>query len=334
MQISDLRRTARDRLLDFAWDEWAQMGVSAAARRTERSAQDPEALLLFTLEVARGDARLFGEVLDWLALNERLMSVQRLRNLCRDDADRTLAEAALAWVAHSKEGGQRRRGAAKSELSPPVQLFREVNADPRRADAAFRAHGWLMPPTVRSGKSQVPDLHAPINFAFRLRLLLGIGARAEAARFLLTVHAPSVTAQVVTESAGFAKRNVHEALAALHWAGVVDAVTVGNEQRYRIDRPRWEALLGLPADGLPTERSWPQLLHALRVLVRWLGDEQHGRLSAYMLASEARTLAEQISPELRYAGVRIPPGGRLGAEYWHDFVSLVELAVAAVAGLE
>jgi hypothetical protein len=64
-----------------------------------------------------------------------------------------------------------------------------------------------MPLTVRSGKSQVPDLRAPINFAFRLRQLLGIGARAEAARFLLTVHAPSVTAQVVTESAGFAKRN-------------------------------------------------------------------------------------------------------------------------------
>jgi len=100
MQIADLRRTAPDRLLDFAWDEWAQMGVSAMARRTERSAQDPEALLLLTLEVAPADARLFGEVVDGLALNERLMSVQRLRNLCRDDADRTLAEAALAWFAH------------------------------------------------------------------------------------------------------------------------------------------------------------------------------------------------------------------------------------------
>ena len=215
MQISELRRTARNRLLDFAWDEWAQMGVSAAARRVDRSAQDPEALLLFTFEVAREDPRLFGEVLDWLALNERLVSVQRLRNLCRDDADRTLAEAALSWVAHSKGGSQRRRRPAKSESSPAVQLFRNVKADPRRADAAFRAHGWLMPPTVRSGKSEVPNLQAPINFAFRLRQLLGVGARAEAARFLLTVHASSVTVQVVTESAAFAKRNVHEALAPL-----------------------------------------------------------------------------------------------------------------------
>jgi hypothetical protein len=330
MQISDLRRTARDRLVSFAWDEWAQMGVSASAGRVDRSAQDPEALLLFTFEVARDDPRLFGEVLDWLALNERLVSVQRLRNLCRDDADRTLAEAALSWVAHSNHETQRRRRPAKSELSPAIQLFRDVKADPRRADAAFRAHGWLMPPAVRSGKSQVPNLQAPINFAFRLRQLLGVGARAEAARFLLTVRAPSVTAQVVTESAGYAKRNIHEALAALHWAGVIDAVTVGNEQRYKIDRERWGTLLGLRVDGLPTERSWPQLLHALRVLVRWLEDEQHELLSPYMLASEARTLAEEIGPELRYAGVRVPQGGRLGAEYWQDFVDLVEAAVTSV----
>jgi hypothetical protein len=330
MRISDLKREARDRLLDFAWDQWAQMGVSAATHRTDRSAQDPEALLLFTLEVAREDPRLFGEVLDWVALNERLMSVQRLRNLCRDDVDQTLAEATLAWVAHSKGGAQRRHRVATSEQPSAVQLFRNVKADPARADETFRAHGWLTPPTVRSNKSQVPNLQAPINFAFRLRQLLGISARAEATRFLLTVHAPSVTAQLVTESAGYAKRNVHDALAALHWAGVVDAVTVGNEQRYRIDRERWGTLLGVPVDGLPTERSWPQLLHALRVLVRWLEDEQHERLSPYMLASEARTLAGEIGPELRYAGVRIPPGGRLGAEYWQDFVELVGVALASL----
>lgn len=330
MQISDLRRTARDSLVGFAWDEWAQMGVSASARGVDRWAQDPEALLLFTFEVARDDPRLFGEVLDWMALNERLVSVQRLRNLCRDDADRTLAEAALSWVAHSNHETQRRRSRAKSEPSPAVQLFRGVKADPRRADAAFRAHGWLMPPAVRSGKSQVPNLQAPINFAFRLRQLLGVGARAEATRFLLTARTPSVTAQVVTESAGYAKRNVHEALAALHWAGVIEAVTVSNEQRYRIDHERWGTLLGLPPDGLPTERPWPQLLHALRVLVRWLEDEQHERLSPYMLASEARTLADEIGPKLRYAGVRIPQGGRLGTEYWQDFVDLVQAALTSV----
>ena len=111
---------------------------------------------------------------------------------------------------------------------------------------------------------------------------------------------------------------------------MIDAVTVGNEQRYRIDRERWGSLLGLPVVGLPSERSWPQLLHALRVLLRWLEDEQHERLSPYMLASEARTLAEEIVPELGYVGVWIPSGGRLGAEYWQDFVDPVDAAIASL----
>lgn len=87
---------------------------------------------------------------------------------------------------------------------------------------------------------------------------------------------------------------------------------------------------GIAEEGLPTERSWPQILHALLVLVRWRDDEQHERLSPYMLASQARSLAEEIAPELRYAGVRIAPGGRLGADYWQDFVKLVDGALASV----
>jgi hypothetical protein len=330
MQISDLRNEVRARLLAFAWDQWTQMGVSGTPRRTDRWAADPEALLLLTLEVARADARLFDEVLDWLAVNERLLSVQRLRNLCRDDTDRALAGAALAWVAQSREPRRSPPRRPVSESSRAAQLFRDMKADARRADKTFRAYGWLKPPTERSGKSQPPNLLAPINIAVRIRQILGIGARAEVARFLLTVHSRSVTAQVVSASAAYSKRNVHEALTALHSAGVIDAVTVGNEQRYGIDRERWATLLGLTEDGLPSERDWPQLFHALRVVVRWLEDEQNEKLSGYMLASEARTVADEIVPELRYAGVRMPLDARPGAEYWQDFVELAGAALAAL----
>jgi hypothetical protein len=330
MQISDLRREVRARLLAFAWDQWAQMGVFGTARRADRWAADPEALLLFTLEVARADARLFDEVLDWLALNERLVSVQRLRNLYRDDTDRALAEAALAWVEQSRSPMRRGSRRAASEPSRAVQLFRDVKTDTRRADKTFRMYGWLKPPTDRSGKSQPPDLFAPINIAFRLRQILGIGARAEVARFLLTMQTPSVTAQVVSASAAYAKRNVHEGLTALHSAGVIDAVTVGNQHRYGVDRERWATLLGLTEDSIPSGRDWPQLFHALRVLVRWLEDEQHDKLSDYMLASEAHTLAHDIVPEVRYAGVRVPVDGRPGAAYWQDFVELTGATMAAL----
>ena len=85
MSASTLRDSVTTRLLGFAWDQWAQLGVFAPTSRRDQTAADPEALLLFTFEVGRSDPRLFDEVLDWLLANERLVSVQRLRNLCRDD---------------------------------------------------------------------------------------------------------------------------------------------------------------------------------------------------------------------------------------------------------
>jgi hypothetical protein len=331
MRISELKSHVRGELVEFAWDQWAQMGVSGAVRRSDRWAADPEALLLFTLEVARADARLFDEVLDWLVVNERLVSVQRLRNLCRDDADRSLVEASLAWAGQWRPRA-RLGSKARVASSGTEPLLRGLSSRAKRVDETFQAHGWLKPPTERSGKSQAPAMLAAINFAFRLRQILGVGARAEAVRFLLTDRTPRATVQVITESVAFAKRNVQEALTALHSASVVDAIPVANEQRYSIDRERWAALLGLAPDELPTHVAWPELFHAMRRLLRWLEDEADEDLSDYMVASDARVLAEAITPELRYAGVKIEEPRHTGADYWQDFVALVEAAIGALTG--
>lgn len=332
MQIAELRSRVRADLVGWAWDQWAQLGVSAASGRADRWAADPEALLLFTFEVARADARLFDEVLDWLALNDRLVSVQRLRNLCHDRADRSLVDAAVDWAAHSRRRAQltprdRKRQVARGQTEA---LFRDLSVRADLVDETFQANGWMRPRTERGGKSQPPNTLAPINFAFRLRQILGVGARAEVVRFLLTIEAPSLTTQVIAESAGYAKRNVYEALNALQGAGVIDAVTVGNERRYRIDRERWAVLLGLADTTLPFHRAWSQLFDALRRLSRWLEDPAHESLSDYMLASDARVLADEITSDLRYAGVRIDQPSQTGADYWQDFVALASAAVAAL----
>lgn len=87
MLISATRERLEAGLLSFVWDEWSQMGLLSEARRLSPWAQDPEALLLLTLEVARADPRLFDEVLDWLVRNEHLVSVRRLRTLTRRGAE-------------------------------------------------------------------------------------------------------------------------------------------------------------------------------------------------------------------------------------------------------
>jgi uncharacterized protein YegP (UPF0339 family) len=323
----------RDRLsaalLDFAWDEWGQMGVLSAPRRQSIWAQDPEALVLFTLEVARDDPRLFDETLDWLVRNESIVSARRLQTLCEAPLDERLASAALDWVARHRRGRAPRPRTIGTNVPAPDALFRGVSTPMRDPDPAFLAHGFLRPEAAPSGKSRTPDLKTPINFAFRLRHLLGVGARAETVRFLLTVDAPRATVSAVTSSAGYAKRNVQEALSSLHAAGAVLLVSVGADQRYAIDRPRWAHLLDVDVEDLPVHRAWPQLLSVLRRILRWLERPDLEKLSNYLRASQARDLLEELRPALSHAGV-ITSAWRSGEEAWDDLVDTVEYALLAL----
>ena len=177
MSISTLRDRVLPELTSFAWDQWAQMGVFAPSGRCDQWAADPEALLLFSLEIGRDDPRLFDEVLDWILKNQRLVSVQRLRNLSTDE-DRNLAEAALAWVAHHGPSSRLKpRAPTPEQRREPQPLFRAVAQSVRHPDQVFLSFGLLKPDTPPSGKSRHPDPQRPINFAFRLRHLLGLGSR-------------------------------------------------------------------------------------------------------------------------------------------------------------
>lgn len=333
MQISTLKEEVTGAALEFAWSQWAQLGLLADESRHDRWVADPEALLAFSLEVSRSDPRLFDELLDWLVTNWRLISVQRLNNLSDGDEQRALLDAALAWVSrHRSRRGSTGSAARRSKpRDEPKSLFSRSQAWASEADEVFLEHGFLRGRADPSGKSRHPDLAMPIAFGFRLRQLLGLGARSEVIRFLLTTEEPRVTVAVVTRTAGYAKRNVHEALASLRDAGVVDVVTVANEQRYGIDRIRWATLLGLDGAELPVHRDWPQLLRAAVRLIRWLNDPRQDDLSEYMRASQARVLMTELEPDLAYAGVRVRQAGGVGAEYWPSFVAAARELVATLA---
>lgn len=329
MRISALRAQLTSALLDFAWAEWAQMGVLAAAPPPRPWAQDPEALLLLTLEAGRDDPRLFDEVLDWLVRNEPLVSVRRLRSLSDGPEDERLAGAAMEWAArHRRPHGPVRDRAANDETTE--SLFHDTDLLGMRPDPIFGAFGFVRPPAEPSGKSREPDLTAPINFAFRLRQLLGVGTRAEAVRFLLTAEIESASVAEVAASSGYAKRNMQEALASLHAAGVAQLGTSGGEQRFAVDRGRWAYLLGLVPDDIPSYRDWPRLLGALRRILRWLKRPDLEALSDYLRASQAADLLDEVRPELNRAGVVLP--ARLGGERsWSDLEDSIEYALSWLA---
>lgn len=305
MSTSALKGRVLEAAREFAWGQWAQLGVLAESSRRDRWAVDPEVLVLFSLEVGRDEPRLFDEVLDWLLVNERLLSVQRLRNFADGEEARALVDASLAWVARYRPRQRLKtpRAGTLPSAADAEPLFRGVRGA-RSSDETFLAHGFARGKLEPSGKSRPPNVMTPPAFAFRMRHVFGVSVRAEVIRFLLTVDAPLVTAAVVAETAGYSKRNVHEALSSLAAARVIDAAVVGNEQRYGIDKTGWAQLFDL--DELPSHRDWPQLLRATLRLLRWFRDPRHDGLSDYMRASEARLQLEVLDRDLRYAGVAVP----------------------------
>ncbi len=168
----------------------------ATPRRRSPWAQDPEALIVFTLEVARAEPRLFDELLDWMLVNEPLLSVRRLRAMCIDETDRTLAAATLRWLARRRPRARLGRG-AKTPAPAKLQPLFGSEFHTGQPDEDFAAEGWLRPPLSPSGKARHPDTKAPINLAFRLRQILGVGIRAEVVRVLLSTEAPWVNAQAL-----------------------------------------------------------------------------------------------------------------------------------------
>lgn len=327
MDLWVLNRRLSEALVAFAWDEWAQMGVSAATQRRSPWAQDPEALIVFTLEIARDDPRLFDELLDWLVVSESLLSVRRLRAMCVDDTDTALTEGALAWLGRQRPRARLRRGREAARPRDALEaLFRLTGAVPT-ADEDFASAGFLRPSPLASGKSRPPHPTAPINLAFRLRHILGVGIRAEIVRVLLTTDDARLTARTLAQSTGYAKRNVHDALTGLATAGVVSVVAVRAEQRYAADRAAWAAFLGSSPGDLPTHRDWPQLLAVLRRILRWSAQPELKHASAYLGASRARDLLDSLRPDLAFAGIAVGAAPTASGA-WDDLDEAVDRTLA------
>jgi len=327
MQTSTYSARVKQELADFAWSQWAQLGVSASATRRDGWAIDPEALLFFTLDIGRHDPRLFDETLDWLRLNGRLISLQRLRNLASSwSMSPQLIDAAAAWAALHNPGlpwARQKSAHAPRELHDSVaeDLFPGLRVP--EADPVFLSYGLRRPIAAPSGKSQLPDLQRPIALAFRLRQLFGIGTRAEVIRVLLTISRPDASAQDVADPAGYSKRNVSEALDALVAAGVGSVRQRGNEHVHSLEQRRWLTLLDLQSP--PEYVDWPRVLRLLIELEHWLQENAPEKRSDYMRASAARDFVDRVAPLL--VELRIQQSGSQlvsGPAYWPAFVAMID----------
>lgn len=307
MPISEIENKVSQGLLDFAWRQWSQIGISTTVRGADRWAVDAEALILLTIGIARRDPRLFDEMLDWMAFNHELLSTQRLRNLAgRFVLPSGLVAAVIAWT---RQGAPTHLDVGEQAVAvrDRVPVFSpDVLAFVPQPDPVFAQYGFVRPPAARTGKSHQPNPALPINLSFRLRHLFGPGGRSETMRVLLTYPSGPLDAARIADEAGFAKRNISDVLTSLTASGVIKAAWAGNERHFTAYRERWALLLSLagPAD-IPSFVSWVHLLPAALEIITWLDEKADTKESEYLIASQARSLMNRLTRDLEAADIDI-----------------------------
>ena len=65
MSQKEFKHFFLENILNFLWRQWSSLGVAGGARSDDEWVIDPEALLLFSIEMSRYEPRLFDEAVDW-----------------------------------------------------------------------------------------------------------------------------------------------------------------------------------------------------------------------------------------------------------------------------
>ncbi len=338
MTTSELYEHLLGVTLELAWRQWSAIGV-AGVQASERTIVDPEALLLATLHVARSDARLFDEALDWVAQNSALIDVSRLRRLGRAaSGEQRRLLGVVVEVAAS-----RRAGSSLSRLPNEDFIAREATAgyglqalfDGARQDAAhwagtdeaFARAGFIRPPLTLRGMSQRPDAARPACIRFRARALVGMGPRAEVLTYLWThdwAHG-----RLIADRSAYGQAPVAEYLATLAEGGLAEVRTDGRRTLYR-------ASPSLASAGAPTPayvdwvRVWPALVGLLDAL-RPSGLSEEAvwvRLAEAFATQEKALQTEGLEAEIGH----LQGWPRRGTQLLSDAVGTVARTVEEIMG--
>ncbi len=315
----DFREIYLDQMTDFLWRQWSALGVLGESGARDPWIIDPEALLVFTLEPARYEPRLFDEVMDWLVTNGKWMDMQRLRGIMRDKGDETCRLVGAVSELLAAQGQERKwKNLATLFLNKipekPESLFRE--REPRdqdfltqhERDRAFEQYGFLRNPLGPGRKSREVSPNARTTIRFMLRGLFGIGSRAECILYLMTHDGghPSEVARGI----GLSVRGTQDTLIELAKSGLVLTRVKGKRKiEYWLSQERWWEFLSrgsVEAFTKPIWIDWIQLFSALSKAWEALEEVQRTE-SEYMKSSKLRDAMEVVGNEFARSGLDIPP---------------------------
>ncbi|NLB64568.1 MAG: hypothetical protein GX801_10775 [Fibrobacter sp.] len=240
ISLTDLRNALLEEQLAFLWRSWVALGVSGYGEAADMyTIIDPEALLLYTLEISRYDSRLYDEVWDWCSVNGQFFAIPRLKRLLQSKAELTqrqiavLADVLGTSTTHKKWKALQKKHPQKEE---PVNLFKLKNGDKLpitgALDPQFLRHDIQRHQLNLRGYSQPfnPDLTA--NLLLKLRSFMSATARCEIVVALIagTEKHPALVAR----ETGYYQKTIQDTMVEMLWSGLLATRQRGREKLYRL----------------------------------------------------------------------------------------------------
>lgn len=327
ISVEDFHSHLLECVLDLLWRQWSTLGTYTTTSSYADAVIDPEALVCATTWFARYSPRLFDEAMDWLGVNDSLISIDRLKSIAGLFSGDTRAAlgATLDYLWEAKGKTKFRGKSTRWEKERPKRketLFRSwpEKGEPsgRNNDEVFLRWSFERGPVELRGMSSSPNLENAANLRFVLRDLFGLGVRAEVATYLTVVGRgnSSQIARAVTQN----QRAAYAVLDDFARGGFAYKRGAGREIVYTVDTERWSRFVELK--GEVKFIQWADVFSALQEILVDRIENRKAYQSPYLTSSRLREISPVIIRKLMNAGAmslvpdsRKYPGEEFGAAF-------------------
>jgi hypothetical protein len=308
--LANFRTEFHELVVQFLWRQWSVLGIAGAGgvESDDDWVIDPEALLLITSLFGRYDSRLFDQMMDWLCLNGRLISLVRLGNLYgkRRIGDpfaiaaiaETIGERAVLRKWKTAVPKWRTMIARVEDTIPqePRPLFQRPNGESLPVsepfDTVFVRYHYQRSPVQPRRMSQPPNPHVRANLWLKLRALFGVNARSDVMAWMLT-HGEGHPGEMARRLA-YDPKTLQDTLNEMELSGHLRSWREGREKHYAIGAEDWSFLATRSSAKTPPRWvDWSAVFGALDRVSRTLMDRKLESASGFVQAAELRELADR-----------------------------------------
>ena len=310
--LEEINSLCRSAAINACWHQWSALGalVSSISRRQPAAIIDPEALLVLSAAFRKQERRLEDVIIWWASVGSTLVSVQRLRSiLSQFPGDVHHGIAIFAHTAH-KSGDRRWRSFAPL---PTVRPHRQLKG------------------------TKQPVLTEPATLLFRLRAGFGVGVKSDLLAFLLGMQGSIATVKRIVEALSYSRMAISTAAQQMAQARLIEE-TSERPVGYFVHARPWAEVLKLASisesgsrigedSGVPAWRFWPLLFSFLSHVSDWVQPQVSGRMSPYVLSSQARDLYYTHKHAFALNGIPVPEAERYKGEGYLEAFRLTLMAV-------